>query len=119
MFCTSCGNQVPDSAGRCPSCGRPPRPIATPGERPDPDPNTYLIASILLTLCWCTPLGLVSLVYAAKGTGLAEGGMIAEASETGRKARTWAWIGFGAGLCIWLGYGALILIGAMAETGAS
>jgi hypothetical protein len=119
MFCTNCGKQIPDATNRCPHCGAyPGRGGAGPATggpaTPSPNPNSYVVASVVLCLCWCLPLGLVSLIYAAKGSGLVEAGQIARASEYGRKARMWAWIGFGAGLLIWGGYALLMMAGVMA-----
>ena len=102
---------MPDNAANCLKCGvRDARGAATTVVA-GPNPDNYVVAAILLCLCWCLPLGLVSLVYAAKGSGLQQAGSAAEAAEYARKARMWAWIGFGTGLVFLLGYAVLMVIG--------
>lgn len=115
MFCTNCGSQLPGASARCLKCGAGQGQGATSSAVPSPNPDNYLVAAILLCLCWCLPLGIVSLVYAAKGSGLMQAGRIAEAAEYGAKARLWAWIGFGTGLVVILGYAVLLMIGVASE----
>lgn len=114
MYCTNCGNPLPDASSRCPRCGTGQGGLQTGPARPSPNPDNYLVAAVLLSLCWCTPLGLVALVYAGKGSGLLEAGDVVRASEYGAKARMWAWIAFGLGLLVWAGYAAIMLLGALA-----
>jgi predicted secreted protein len=52
-------------------------------------PN-HLIWAILTTLFCCLPLGIVSIVYAAKVDGLRAAGNVPAAWEASRKAKMWA-----------------------------
>lgn len=52
--------------------------------------SNNLIWAILSTLFCCLPLGIVSIVYAAKVDGLAAAGDLAGAQEAADKAKTWA-----------------------------
>lgn len=53
-------------------------------------PNSYLIWAILSTICCCLPLGIVSIVYAARVNDLYLRGNYEEASASSRKALNWA-----------------------------
>jgi hypothetical protein len=66
-------------------------------------PN-YLVPAILTTLFCCLPFGIVSIVYAAQVNGKLEAGDRAGALESSRKAKMWAWISFGTGLVLIVGY---------------
>lgn len=52
-------------------------------------PN-HLVWAILATLFCCLPLGIVSIVYAARVDGLRLSGNIAGAREMSEKAKMWA-----------------------------
>lgn len=52
--------------------------------------SNNLVWAILSTLFCCLPLGIVSIVYAAKVDGLAAAGNLAAAQEAANKAKTWA-----------------------------
>ena len=122
-FCPNCGTSLSPQAGFCPQCGtaapQAPRPAEPPpqqvprpsGPPPQPVPrpsaafNTpgthvpnYLVQSILVTIFCCTPIGLVSLVFAAQVNGKLGAGDYAGALETSNKAKTWAWVSFWVGL---------------------
>lgn len=102
MFCKNCGSPLPDGATVCPKCTSSGAP-ATPS-RVEAIP-TYLLRSILVTILCCMPLGIVSIVYAAKVSGLVAAGRIAEAkaaSESARKWSLWAlFVGFIVQLLYW------------------
>ncbi len=66
-----------------------------------PAVSNNLVWAILTTLFCCLPLGIVSIVYAAKVDGLAAAGNIAAAQEAANNAKTWA---------IWAASAWLILI---------
>lgn len=68
-------------------------------------PN-HLVWAILSTLFCCLPLGIVSIVYAAKVDGLRAAGDIAGARTASDKAKFWAWWSLGA----WAGLVALYLL---------
>jgi hypothetical protein len=78
-------------------------------------PN-YLIQEILTTVFCCLPFGIVSIVYAAQVNGKVVAGDRAGALESSRNARTWAWIAFGAGLVVGVGYLLLVVAGAIAQS---
>jgi hypothetical protein len=118
MFCTNCGNQLPDAAARCLKCGADQGQVAVPPIVTGPNPDNYLVAAVLLSLCWCTPLGLVALVYAGKGSGAKEAGNTQMATELAEKARLWTWIAFGAGALIWVGYALIVMLGVLSEAGS-
>ena len=65
-----------------------------------PKPPNHLIWAILVTLFCCLPLGIVSIVFAAKVDGLAASGDIVGAQEASDKAKLWAMIGAGSGLVV-------------------
>ena len=52
--------------------------------------SNHLVWAILATLFCCLPLGIVSIVYAAKVDGLRLSGNIAGAREMSEKAKMWA-----------------------------
>lgn len=62
--------------------------------------SNNLIWAILSTLFCCLPLGIVSIVYAAKVDGLAAAGDLAGAQEAADKAKTWAMWAAGAWLVL-------------------
>ena len=57
-----------------------------PGEKP----SNNLALAILSTILCCLPLGIVSIVYAAKVDGHWMAGRYAEAADASRKAKSWA-----------------------------
>ncbi len=119
MYCTKCGNQNPDGAWSCASCGealqRPPAPTTSNTPPPAVIPN-YLVQSILVTLFCCWPFGIPAIVLAAKVNGLAASGNIAGALDASNKAKMWCWISFGLGLVTLIGYAGLMLIGIIADS---
>lgn len=62
--------------------------------------ESNLVKAIFVTLCCCMPLGIVSIVFAAKVDGLARGGAYQEAQDAAAKANTFANWGIGLGL-VW------------------
>jgi hypothetical protein len=121
VYCANCGAQNDDSATYCANCGNELRRVETPrADMPPPQqpeaqvsyppphaqvlvPN-YLVPAILTTLFCCLPFGIVSIVYAAQVNGKLEAGDRAGALESSRKAKMWAWISFGTGLVLIVGY---------------
>ncbi len=57
-------------------------------------PN-YLVPSILTTIFCCWPLGIPSIIFAAKVDGLVARGDIPAAREASNKAKMWMWINVG------------------------
>ena len=58
----------------------------------------------------------VSIVYAAQVNGKVAAGDRAGALESSRNARMWAWISFGSGLVLIVGYLILLVVGALAQS---
>lgn len=100
MYCTTCGLQRADHATSCAQCGQRVRRFPAPG----PIPN-YLVQSILVTLCCCTPLGIVALVYGSQVNSKLIAGDVAGAQASSKNARLWMLIGFAIGLVAGGGYG--------------
>lgn len=106
MFCRKCGTENADGSPSCISCGEPlvnpfqasnaPVSAGMAGEKP----KNYLVQSIIVTLCCCLPVGVVSIVYAAQVDSKWNGGDYVGAIEASRKANTWSWVAFGLGLVV-------------------
>ncbi len=109
MYCRKCGLQNDDNAYRCVQCGETLDRIAGPVAPAQRIPN-YLAQSILVTLCCCVPFGIVAIVYSAQVNGKVQAGDIQGAMDASRKARMWAWIGFGLGFAWGLLYAAFMVI---------
>jgi hypothetical protein len=70
-----------------------------------PKPSSYLVWAILTTLFCCLPLGIVSIVQAAKVDGLWSSGNYAGARAASESAKKWALISAAVGvglLVIWI-----------------
>ena len=63
------------------------QPYGQPAAAPPPN---FLVWAILSTLFCCQPLGIPSIVYAARVNAMYEGGNIAGAMESSRKAKQFA-----------------------------
>lgn len=116
--CPNCGTSNLDNAAVCVNCGRslsggatsyvpPPPPSSSYGSAPmggETIPN-YLWQSIVITLCCCLPLGIVSIIFAAQvNTKLAQGD-VAGARDASQKAKMFLMIGLGIGLVVWILWG--------------
>ena len=142
MYCPTCGSRNSDTARFCGNCGQtlqerapreqapvpePPPPPPTPEPPPDSGPGyrpfrdagvastrvpNYLVQAILVTLFCCVPFGIVAIVYAAQVNGKVAMGDMEGAWRTSRSAKNWAWISFGVGLVITVGWVILIFVGA-------
>jgi hypothetical protein len=83
-------------------------PYGQPASEP---PQNYLVWAVLTTLLCCPPLGIPSIIYAARVNAMFEGGNIAGAQESSRKAKQFAiW----SAASIVLVYGVIILIAVIA-----
>ena len=147
MDCPTCGTRNDDRYRFCGTCGkklqertsirgnrdpyRDPGPIEqepppdtafgygsyrAPGTNPTRIPN-YLVPAILVTLFCCVPFGIISIVYAAQVNGKVALGDIEGALRTSRSAKKWAWISFGVGLVITVGWIIYFIVGATALDG--
>jgi hypothetical protein len=84
-----------------------PPPYGAPyGAYPARPPDTYLVWGILTTLLCCWPLGVASIVYASRVSGLWYQGRYEEAQAASDKAKNWAiWsaVAFGALMIVAIG----------------
>ena len=87
-----------------------------PGQPMGSPPPNNLVWAILVTLFCCLPLGIASIVYAARVNGKWQAGDVAGAQEDSRKARQFAMWGAIAGVVIAILYAVLVVI---AGVGAS
>ncbi len=78
-----------------------------------PKPSNNLVWGILTTLFCCLPLGIVSIVFAAKVDGLWNSGQYAAAEDAAKKAKTWALVSAGLGLVVVVLYVILFAAGAL------
>jgi len=86
----------------------------------DPPPKNYLVEAILLTAFCCMPLGVVSLVHAAKVNSEWESGNREQAVKSAAEAKKWAKYGLIAGLSfyvLFIGFYAIVIIAAIASEG--
>ena len=127
MFCRSCGTENVDGMPTCTACGNPLQPVnpyqtGQAGIVSAPQvnkPSNYLVQAILVTLCCCIPLGIVSIVYAAQVDAKWNAGDYQGAILASQNANRWSWIGFGVGVVVGLLYFGLqiLAIGAAANQG--
>ena len=61
-----------------------------PGWPAQREPDNYLVWAILSTVLCCLPLGIVSIVYSTKVSGLWSQGRYAEAQAASENAKKWA-----------------------------
>ena len=116
MFCPKCGKEVQDGSPFCPGCGNS---FAAPGvqavQMPAKTISSGLVPAILVTILCCLPFGIVSIVYAAKVSGLVAAGNIAEAERAAKNAKTWALVGAICGIVGSLLYFLVMALGAAAS----
>jgi len=99
----------------------PPPPFAPPpygvpqGGFPTQQPDSNLVWGILSTVLCCLPLGIVSIVYAGKVSGLWAQGRYAEAQEASANAKKWAIWGAVAGVIVGIIYGIIAVAGGMSN----
>mgnify|MGYP001550158568 CR=1 FL=1 len=113
MFCRNCGAENKDGSATCTSCGEPlvnpyaaseaPSSSGMPGVKPE----NYLTQAILVTLCCCLPLGIVSIDYASQVDSKWNGGDYQGAMTASQNAKTWSTIAFVLGLLANIVVGAL------------
>lgn len=75
-----------------------------------PAVSNNLVWAILSTLFCCLPLGIVSIVNAAKVNGLLAAGDIAGARDAADKAKKWAIYGAVAGIVLFILYIVLVMV---------
>lgn len=64
--------------------------------------RSYLVQSILVSLCCCQPLGIVAIVFAAMALSKQSSGDLRGAREAASRARVFCWLGFFIGISVWL-----------------
>lgn len=74
---------------------------------------SYLVLSIISTLCCCLPFGVVGIVFSAKINSAMLAGNLEEAQNNAKMARIWIIVSFAIGLLTWLIYMVLIVTGAV------
>lgn len=79
-----------------------------------PNSTTYMVLSILLTVCCCLPLGIASIIYANKISNALSAGRYEEAIRSASTARILLIIGFVLGLIVLIGYLFIYFLGFMA-----
>ena len=84
MYCTNCGNELPQGAQACGSCD-----TRVPHFPPPPKVENYLIHSVVATLCCCLPLGVVALIYSAQVNTKLAMGDVAGAQASSANAKKW------------------------------
>lgn len=116
MNCPRCQAQVPDNTTFCPACGAPvTNGYAAPPPQQPVTVNTWLVPSILVTLCCCLPFGIVSIVYAAKANSCVGRQDFYGAQQAANSAKMWFWIAFGCGLVVNILWWILNIAGALAQ----
>ncbi|WP_407687323.1 CD225/dispanin family protein [Mycobacterium sp. HUMS_1102779] len=74
------------------------------------EPDNYLLWAVLCAVLCCLPLGIVSIVYSSKVSGLWAQGRFAEAQTAAADAKRWAVIGAIAAASFYLIIGVLYLV---------
>jgi hypothetical protein len=93
-----------------------PPPYGAPqGGYPVQQPDSNLVWGILSALLCCLPLGIVSIVYASKVSGLWAQGRYAEAQTASDNAKKWAIWGAVAGVIVGIIYAVIAVAGGMSN----
>ena len=77
-------------------------------------PKNWLVESILVTLLFCIPFGIVGIVYATKVETLWNSGQQEAAIKASKDAGKWVRIGFFCGIAVYVIYGLLMIFGLVA-----
>ena len=92
---------------------QPPPYNAPQGFPPVQQPDSNLVWGILVAVLCCLPFGIVSIIYAAKVSGLWGQGRYAEAQEASANAKKWAIWGAVAGVAVGIIYAIIAVAGGM------
>lgn len=115
MYCWKCGSQNDDNAYKCVKCGEILQHAEGGGGAPPQKIPNYLTQSILVTLFCCLPLGIPAIVFSAQVNGKVQAGDIQGAIDSSRKAKTFVWWSFGAGLALTLVYTVITVLAEVAS----
>ncbi len=106
-FCPSCGKEREEGVKFCPGCGHnydsatPSNVGGTGGVTGQPSneyvPN-YMAFSIIVTLLFCLPAGIVAIVYASQVNTKLNAGDVEGAKYSSKNAKTWCWVSLGVGI---------------------
>lgn len=97
------GYQQSNNYAGQPNYGQPPYQQAPGWQQPAPyemPPKSWLVESILLTLCCCLPIGIYCIVKASSVNSLWNCGRYDEAREASEKAKKWLIIGLIVGVIL-------------------
>jgi len=94
-----------------PPPGPPPAYGAPQGGAPAQQPDSNLVWGILCAVLCCLPLGIVSIVYASKVSGLWAQGRYPEAQVASDTAKKWAIWGAVAGVVVGIIYAIIAIAG--------
>ena len=115
MFCKHCGARLEDGARFCMNCGYDQTDTHAPRESHNPAfgerPGTYLVLSIIVTLCCCVPFGIIGIIYATRVDPAWNSGLYEDARNFSRKARNWSLWGAVLSVLFWIVYIILIAAG--------
>lgn len=97
MYCKYCGAEIEEKSRYCPKCGNPvgvadsdSMESKTHKDTVLQRPRNHLLLAILTTVFCCLPLGIVSIIYAAKTDDAWNVGKYEDAMFYSKKARSYA-----------------------------
>jgi len=102
MFCPNCGAEVSEKAVVCVKCGVALNNATQKNVGNLPQPKTWLVESILVTLFCCLPFGIAGIVNAANVSSKFSAGDIEGAERASQQAGKWTkwafWVGLIGGI---------------------
>jgi hypothetical protein len=112
--------QQPPWQGQPPAGWQGQQPAGWQGQQPgwpgQSEPDNHLVWAILCTVLCCLPLGIVSIVYSTKVSGLWAQGRYAEAQSAADSAKKWAIVGavvggvsYVIGIVLWFAFVAAVV----------
>jgi hypothetical protein len=98
MFCPNCGAEVSEKAVVCVKCGVALNNTTQRNILSEPQPKTWLVESILVTLFCCLPFGIAGIVNAANVSTKYSAGDLEGAKRASQQAGKWTKWAFWTGL---------------------
>jgi len=89
MFCPNCGAEVSEKAIVCVKCGVGLNNATHKNPLSEPQPKTWLVESILVTLFCCLPFGIAGIVNAANVSTKYSAGDLEGAKRASQQAGKW------------------------------